>query len=240
MNYTSDDMLEIWANAYPMHDAWRAYAPKELRESWKKSREVSAMKSFEESAVSGRKNGIEGMELFATALMGAKVVTDERERIRAECEEIFFSHIKRGALRSFAFCSPRTHDSVPVEIAARVWNGNVEWMSSKITHESLTFIEVRIINNGEINALLAKKLSTLPSSTRPLNGRPSIKSDIEEAFNALMGAGKFAIDAPVKSQCQIIREWLIHYKPEGGFGPSKPGYDAIRRHLKPLITNEKS
>ena len=78
----------------------------------------------------------------------------------------------------------------------------------------------------------------IPQSKRPNIGRPGIKADIEESFFALMEAGKFDLDAPVKSQSQLVRSWLIRFKPNGGYGPDKPGYDAIRRHTKALIASQ--
>ena len=222
-----------------MNGARLGFAPTELRERWKKSKEVSAIDIFKESAKSSVENGVTGWDAFNSALKNSSVITGERDEVLEECEKLLLHHIETGVLQTYAFETPRTLESKPVKLPTRVWKGRLDWHSSKIAHESLSFIEVRVISTQKTKTFLAANLKMIPQPKRPTIGRPGIRADIEEAFFALMEAGKFDLDAPVKSQSQLIRSWLIHFKPSGGYGPGKPGYDAIRRHTKPLISSHK-
>ena len=238
MNISPANSLALWTNAYPMNGARLGDAPTELRERWEKSKEVSAIDAFKESAKSSVENGVAGWDAFSAALKDSTVITGERDKIIKECEKLLLHRLITGDLQSYAFEAPRKLESKPVKLPTRVWKGRLDWHSNKIVHESLSFIEVRLISTQKAKTFLAANLKMIPQPKRPTMGRPGIKADIEEAFFALMEAGKFDLDAPVKSQCQLIRSWLIHFKPHGGYGPDKPGYDAIRRHTKPLIASQ--
>ena len=58
MNISPANSLALWTNAYPMNGAKLAFAPKELRERWNKSNEISAIDAFKGSAKSSVENGI--------------------------------------------------------------------------------------------------------------------------------------------------------------------------------------
>ena len=239
MNISPANSLALWTKAHPMNGARLGFTPTELRERWKKSKEVSAIDVFKETAKSSAENGVTGWDAFNAALKDSTVITGERDKIIGECEKLLLHHIETGTLQSYAFETPRTLESKPVKLPSRVWKGRLDGHSNKIVHESLSFIEVRLVSTQKAKTFLTANLKMIPRPQRPAIGRPGVRADIEEAFFALMEAGKFDLDAPVKSQCQSIRSWLIHFKPSGGFGPDKPGYDAIRRHLQPLISNHK-
>lgn len=235
MTITPDNLLALWTDAHPMHGADLKFASKELRECWRNSLEISAMKTFEEKAISNRDAGRTGWDAFNDAVMASGGIAAERSKVRDMCKKQLLHHVETGALLSIAFNAPRTLNTPPLELAPRVWRGQLKWEQGQITHESLTFVEVRLITAQKVKALLVGKLNTLTNTEQPVSGRPGIKSDIEEAFNTLLQAGNFNINASVKSQCQIIRDWLVEFKPEGGFSSTRPGYDAIRRYISPLI-----
>lgn len=224
-----------------MRSADIRFAPKELREQWNASREVSAIEVLKSEIDTAPKEKPSGWAGWMQSLEEPQRIMAERQNISDACKEALLGHIKSGALRSFAFGAPRTVNACPVELAPRVWHGRLKWEGSTIVHESITYVEVRLISRRHSSTLLGAQIEdAIPSGPRPTIGRPSYKPDIERAFNALLEAGKIDLDASTKSQCQTIRDWLVHFVPNGGFGPDKPKYDAIRRHLKPLVEQAKS
>lgn len=186
------------------------------------------------------KDGAKKLDSISDLMVEPQRILQERSEIKKTCETNILRHIQSGALLSYGFCAQRTVEASPIKLERRVWGGTRKWSENTIAHESLTFVEVRLINPHSIKILLGASLDKIiPASTSPTAGRPTIKNDIEEAFRSLLDAGKFDLDASVKSKCQDIRNWLIHFKSDGNYGPNKPKYDAIRRHLKPLVIAEK-
>lgn len=241
MNSTPNNNHLLWANAIPMRQAAIAYAPKNLRAQWDSTQKVSILKTLTDGLKASPKDGPQGMDLFMKAMEKPQKIHQTRIEIQETCQANILRYIQSGALQSFAFAAPRTVSASPIELESRVWRGRLKWPDSTITHESLTFVEVRLITPNNVKTLLAAKLEKIiPTTTRPVVGRPTIKNDIEDAFQSLLAAGKFDLEASVKSQCQDIRRWLVHFKTDGNYGPDKPKYDAIRKHLKPLVIAEKS
>lgn len=245
MNNTLDDKYLIWKKSIPMCEAAFRFAPKDLRDQWESAHKASALTTFMDGLKAAPKpapeDGLHGLGLFNDLMEEPQKIMQERSEVKKTCEANILQYIQSGALQSYAFGAPRTVDAPPIKLDPRIWGGTLNWPDNTIIHESLTFVEVRLINPYSIKKLLGANLDkVIPVSTTPAAGRPTIKNDIEEAFQSLFDAGKFDLDASVKSKCQDIRNWLIHFKPDGSYGPDKPKYDAIRRHLKPLVIAEKA
>lgn len=170
------------------------------------------------------------------AMKPAQEVWNERLEIKRECEDIALNHLKNGALRAFAFEAPRTLASPAIELPARLWKRQSSFSVSKITFESITFLETRIIGAKKAAALIQARLPA-PEQTKKV-GRPSYKADIERAFFALLANNLFDLNQSIRSQTAVIRKWLQESRKDCEYGPDKPGYDLIRKTLSPLIAAE--
>lgn len=241
MNNTPNDKYLIWKKSIPMSKAAFTFAPKDLRDQWENAHKASALTTFMDGLIVVPEDEPKGMDTFIELMKAPQVILGDRTKIKETCEMHILRYIQSGALQSFAFAAPRAVDASPIKLDPHVWDGARKWSENTIIHESLTFVEVRLLNPYSIEKLLGANLDkVIPASITPGPGRPSVQRDIEEAFHSLLDAGKFDLDASAKSKSQDIRKWLIHFKSDGNYGPDKPKYDAIRRHLKPLVIAEKA
>jgi len=206
------------------------------------------MGAFMESAEASQAEGVLGNALFMKAFAAAKPITDERSQIWAECENQLMHHIRRGALRGFAFEAPRTHGAIPIELSPRVWNGKLDWHKNKITHESLSFVEVRLITARKTQTFLDSKavvkippkpvsiVHTSPKVHEPPNrGRPTVKKEVEQAFRALHADNRINIQLSSKSHYPLIREWLSDNAKGLSVRPTTMSDETIRRITAPLF-----
>lgn len=234
-NQLSDKML-LWENGIHLSNAAFHYAPAELREKWKEARKLSGMKAVSDTAGLVREKNPDIKFTFSEFMQPAMEVWAISSSLKDKCEDILRKHLKSGALRTFAFENPRSLSAPVLELPARLWHSQYKLDVNKLKFESITYLEIRVI--------ALKRAATVLGSNLPLSGeakqigRPSYKTDVEKAFLALLQIGKINISAPSVSHNLLIREWMIVNTPNPKYGPETPGYDLIRRTIKPLIEAE--
>jgi len=233
--------LSFWKSAIPMQRAALAFAPKKSQERWRALQQTSAIEAAKISMAEAQEKGLTGNGALAAIFANPVEILSQRTQLEKELEAEILHHVKSGALLGFGFEMPRRVSSTELEIPPAAWRGKLDWTKGIITHESLTFVEVRLIAATKHQSLLGAALDQVVSATKPVQmGRPGMAADIAEAFFALRKGGKYDLNISLRMQCDMIRDWLIHRKPDSGYNPDRPGYDAIRRHLNPLIKAEKS
>jgi len=233
--------LNFWKSAVQMQRAALTFAPKRLVMRWRELQQVSVLKALKTSMAEtdGKDLKFDKVLTAITAKPG-EIMMQRIQSLKA-CEAEVLHLIKSKSLLCFAFEKPRTVRADALQLSSSVWQGKLNWNEGTIVHEGLTFIEVRLIAATKHQSLLGAALDQVVSAAEPARmGRPGMAVDIAEAFFALREGGKYDLNISVRTQCDMIREWLIHWKPDGEYNPGRPGYETIRRHINPLIKAEKS
>lgn len=233
-NPIPDEML-FWRNAIPLDQAALTFAPKHLREKWQHLQKQSAMKTASDSVEKANASTAENRPTFLELMKPAQDILSARAKLLNDCENHLLRHLQSGALRSFAFENPRTLASNALELPRNTWRQHHNLKFSQIKFESISYVEVRVIIETVAASLVKENLSQTHTAKA---GRPSFKADIELAFAALLASGNFDLEGSIKSQISNIREWMLANTPNPKYGPDNPGYDLIRKTIRPLIETQ--
>jgi len=235
-NPVTDEML-FWKNAVPLNQAALAFAPKHLKEKWQDLENKSALSALKRATeqTNANANESEVKPTFLELLQPMQNILSARSYVLRKCEQQLCEHLKSGALRAFAFEAPRSLASAVLKLSTNTWQQPHRLASDEIKFEGITYLGVKIISANRAATLLKENLSQSPAIKA---GRPSFKADLELAFKALLASGAFNLETAIKPQISTIREWMIVNTPNPKYGPDNPGYDLIRRTIKPLIEAE--
>lgn len=185
-----------------------------------------------------------GMAGLHQAVMKSSEIDADRRRLVEEGKTLILKALSQRAIRAFAFEEPRRLSDSAVELDARQFrpSAHFRWEDGILRVDSLRFVEVRFMNAARAVSLIGEwhekegknaKFLTDPSVNSV--GRPSIREDIQAAFHALNEAGKIDPNASCSSHYPMLRKWLAMNCSHIVVTDTKPGDEALRRHIKPLF-----
>lgn len=231
----SDQTLnKLWHAGVPVSASWEIYAQPELKQAWKIISSQSALEALKQGALNVGVNDLPLHEKIALASSGAQKVLSERTTLMNKLKANILNYIKQGQLFAYGFEQQRTLSSVPIEIPASLWKGKCDWQASKLTAQSLNFIEVRLITKrirDEIMCGEAPQIKTV--------GRPSIGIYINAAFAGLNEAGMINTSNSAISHFPMVREWIKNNRPDCHMEASAIGDEGVRAYFAPLFKNLK-
>ncbi|MPZ09241.1 MAG: hypothetical protein GEU89_03395 [Kiloniellaceae bacterium] len=120
--------------------------------------------------------------------------------------------IRSGEVLALGFVVPRHVADAPALIPSDVWGGRIDWDGCKVSGSGLEFVSVRLIEPKAVDELLLPTGGDR-SEPRPV-GRPSVKSEVFAAYEALKAAGKVDFEAPMKRLYPEIRAYLCEAYPD--------------------------
>ncbi|WP_319826479.1 hypothetical protein [Thalassovita sp.] len=188
-----------------------------------------------------------GGDVFAAmqrAVLNSASLDKDRNRLIELGKAEIIKAMKSGAVRAFAFEEPRKLSDLPVELESNtLLNADfLNWESGKLHSQGLRFIELRFIADTNATSLIAKwrteegtGASILTNPTNNPVGRPSVKAEIQTAFNALLAAGKIDLKAAKRTHYPLIRQWLAVHCSTFTATDTSPGDETIRRAITPML-----
>jgi hypothetical protein len=233
-----------YRNGIPLAEAAFAFAPRSLVQEYDEARRLagSPPKEFVPEGAPG--DWAAGFSYFME-----KVLAPLRAPIDIQVlmQEKLLTRSRKGKFIGLGFKQPRNPEDQPIQIPSDLFETRcVDWGNSAINDGAgLKFANVRMIKAPKkIPAIEHRSnppvLSSRPGSAvaipenRRKPGRPSKRSLIEEAYNAL-GAAVQA-NATKRAIAVAIQKWIEHYRPETAI----PDDETIRRYIVKLQSSKLS
>lgn len=225
-----EQLRSIWSQGHWLARCDRAFSSKSQTEVWEELNNISAMELFQ-NELADQDNGEQSwLEAFSKALKPASVIITQRANLNSEVRKDVLSYLNSQQLVGIGFETPRRLDDTPKLLPSEVWGGFVNWEGSSLKYQSLSFVDIRIV----APAWIAKILSGYISIEKTL-GRPSVASDLESCFQALMAAQRFDLNGSMKSNYVTIRGWLTENLSPEGAKEYKISDEAIRKYFSPYF-----
>lgn len=225
----SDHTLEkLWRAGVPVSTSWKVYANPELKQAWKAISSQSALEALEQGAQSQSDSDRPLHEKIALASSGAQKILLERTALMNRLRANILNYVKQGQLFAYGFDQQRTLSSVPVEIPAALWQGKCDWHASKLTAQSLSFIEVRLTLKRIRDEIMCGEVAPVKTV-----GRPSIGVYITAAFEGLNKAGRIDTSHSAISHFPMVRQWIKNNRPDCHLDANNIGDEGIRAHFSP-------
>lgn len=140
----------------------------------------------------------------------------------------FIGQFRSGALRCFAFESPRTFHSDPVEILPGHWTIYPDWKKGEFKANGLHLIELRVMRRKAPSNRI-----TAPKPASP--GRPSVQADVKAAFQGLKELGRIDPDCSAKHHYPMVRQWIGENIQNPVVAADKLSDEGIRAHFSHLF-----
>lgn len=231
----SDQTLnKLWNAGVPVSTSWEVYAQPELKQAWNAISSQSALEALEQGALNVGDTDLSLHEKIALASSGAQKILSERTALMNTLRANILNYIKQGQLFAYGFEQQRTLSSIPIEVPASLWKGKCDWQASKLTAQSLNFIEIRLTTKrirDEIMCGEAPQTKTV--------GRPSIGAYITAAFAGLNEAGRINTSNSAISHFPMVREWIKNNRPDCHLKANTIGDEGIRAYFAPLFKDLK-
>lgn len=197
----------LWEHAVPLARAPQAFAPPELAERFKELVNENSLSSMLQAAAEAAKAG----KPIGEAITASSASSGELSTLRQRLERAVLIGVRKGALKAYGFVVPRRAEDRPVEVPADLWSYPVMWDKSAVSGNGMRVEAVRVIESRRQVQLLADQ-TEVPEPRR--QGRPSKRSLILRAFDALDAEGAIDRQGPIKAVGGQIRAWIAENAPE--------------------------
>lgn len=123
------------------------------------------------------------------------------------------ARLQSGKFVAYGYSMPRRAEDQKVEIPIDVWKvwPSVSWENSTVKGQGLEFIQVGACPRPEPQQKLPTTQTNNPSKKV---GRPAVRPNVLEAYNALNDAGLIDFSAPKSALYGPICDWLANQYPE--------------------------
>lgn len=143
-----------------------------------------------------------------------------------------------GHVLTFGYALPRRPEDYPVLLPKDVWSGKIGWSESLVKGNGLEFVAVRVVVSRTAQDLLeANEQRQLPAPKK--TGRPSLKADIIEAYQALRDAGRIDFKNPMRHLFPQIRVWLSEEYPDNAGQFRNMAGETIRKQVSDLFKRDR-
>lgn len=244
-------LTRIWEVAIPSQIAPIYFLPDDCfppgsqREDFEESKyNAAAIMSFYSKELKPDASGMDVLRSISEAMAQARSLDEGRQRLWEQGQALIARAMKSGDIRAFGFENPRSIKDLPVELdyTDLATAESFRWSKGVYKSHGVHVIEVRFMAQVRMQELLTQSAQTspvvheLPAETdRPSKGRPTIRPQVEAAFQALSQAGKIDLNAPRKHNFPLIKQWIVKNCSELPVSNGVPSDEAIRRILKPLF-----
>lgn len=217
---------EAWDRGTPLGDAFEAYGNPANWETYKRVRKFGIQIIAEAiPAMFGNDEAAENKFLKENA---------ESSKLHNLLEGQVKAKLLSGDLIAVGFAVPRKPADLPNFVPRDVWQNfhQVDWIHDKLKGSGLEFLSVKLVPK-----ILA---SRDPDRTSRRMGRPSVKREVFEAFQAMLEIGEVDVSASMSSHYPRIRTWLCEKYPEHEARFSTLTDEAIRRVISPEFRSLKA
>ncbi|SLN64561.1 hypothetical protein ROA7450_03415 [Roseovarius albus] len=232
--YSTQEINHLWKHGYPMQNSWLTFAHPDLKTQWDVAQENSAANALNDGVEAASNADLSTLGKMTMAFSGAQDILAERGKLEKRLKANILNYIKKGYLHVFGYEAPRKVASPAIEVPAPYWNGKPDWGKGCLESQSLQFVEIRFMTPKMCEQALERAAKTASLDLRS-SGRPSIKSDVKAAFQALKQQGKIDVNLSGKAHIDLIREHMRTKNPDKYPESYKLGYEGIRPHFMPLF-----
>lgn len=165
------------------------------------------------------------------------IINEKKDRdldIDRQVRKRLFTSLRSRQLIAIGFEPPRQMRSEPFIIPIEYLFGNIDWKKNIVKYESLTFVDVRIVQASILPVQISVEQVT--SSV----GRKSGMDYYFACFETLQTQGKLDPTKSQKSHFQDIREWLSENYPETFPTPDIGNDKTIYRYFKAFSSTFKA
>lgn len=218
LELSPEQTLVLWNNGHFLSRCYRAFASPSQRKRQEESDQVSAMKILSDEMKKPERKNEDWSTAFFNSMTKPQQILQERTELSKSIEAVVLSHLKSGQLIGCGFEPPRMKRSFPVVLDPSHWFEFVGWSDCKVRIQSLNFVDIRVLTSrGALQLLdianpIASKVLPDPPSKRPV-GRPTVRTDIDDCFDALNSLGKIDVNCDVPSHIPMVRQWLTEHRP---------------------------
>ena len=230
---------KYWNHGVPMTSSWLKFAHADGKARWNKAQEPSALDVLARDAkIAGQSDAPLDRKVMS-AFAGMQAILAERTEIEMQLKADIVRYVRAEKLLVYGFEAPRSMTANAVEIPTSAWSGRLDWSKSKITHQSLTFVEIRLIAPSWRDQLLGLNTQSGPLSAARA-GRPSIATDVRKAFEELKRNGEIDILKSAKWHFRLIRDQMRRASPDEYPPERKLSDEGIRRYFSSLFKDLKA
>ena len=123
---------------------------------------------------------------------------------------------------------PRRINDIPQQVPADLWECDAELNTSSVYGNGLTIDAVRIVS---ARSLSANNEQTIITKISPKRGPRSTKVDIFNAYQELSRLQRLDFTTSLRSNCDVIRNYLISKHPDKSGIFSNLHYETIRKAI---------
>ncbi len=231
------DTMALWKGSHWLSNTPRLFAQRVFKEEWEAAVAHRGSKLWIHNAMEAgerlKESGMQpGFELFFAGLHEAgKLEQPKLDLLKRATEEVR-KRLRTGQYRAFGFDRPRTLETQPVLLPREVWSSDKSLEESKVTFQSLTFIDVRVRMVSEERDQLLKTHYDVPAVKA---GRPTVGPAIEAAFDALHKIGEIDPTASQKYHFPKIRTWIERNEIDVNIPPEGISDKTISKFFSPLF-----
>lgn len=247
------DFFKLWEKGYSLADAAWYFGPRELAVEYNElcaspieGRELTEQdqRLIESSGTTGVGAAMALLSVVGKAAMPLVQRQGALARIRDSQRQLLLENLSGKKFLALGYTLPRDATDLPCPVLLDAFDPKfVDWQESSIEGNGLHYVAVRVIRRTPAakKALTPPTDGAAPSATDKGNlvsdtsskrrpGRPSVKSLIIEAYQALSHKGEIHELNPMTVIHAKIAAWI-----EAKYPATKPPeYEAVRRTIKPV------
>jgi len=219
----SNILIDLWKRGYSLSRAGERFADLALQEQEQgKAQEL----------IDNPDKTLEGLPAMDTLTEGFASVMTEAVKIlrpiathneaRWALEKDVQRQLIKNELLGIGYCMPRSPSSAPDVIPADAWTGKVDWAKGTLEGGGMSFVQVRVILEKQLEwALRPKSKNDLfspepspPKINAPKVGRPTVQKEIFDAFGKLTAEGLIDFSGSMRSHFDLIRDRMGKDNPD--------------------------
>jgi hypothetical protein len=206
---------EIWQQGLGAYQAAFHFAHTSLLDAYNAANEKKP--TFDPATVEPPSPNASVIEIITKGLEAYKPYSDYQTEIGEATRRIknyLLQLIAGGHLKAYGYVIPRNPHDKPVLVPRDVWSGKIDWSKSSVIGNGLEFAAVRIVSTSFENQVLEQtNQRQLPKPNAP-RGRPSVKIEIQRAYEALRDSGEIDFSKPMSACFNDIRLRMVADNPD--------------------------
>ncbi|SEW19810.1 hypothetical protein SAMN04488515_1544 [Cognatiyoonia koreensis] len=224
----------IWKKAVWMTNSPVVYAPKDQRLEKQRLDSVSALEAFGKEVQCSENSKLTVAAQLTKGLEKAQKITGPRMALASAMQDNLVKWLLSEKLIALGFEHPRKLDDLPRIVPAEFWRGTKNWDRSTLSHQSIKFVDIRIIypsylTDMKMGNIASDEAAVVKSKVKI--GRPSVSGQLLRCFEALLESGKINPRNSFASHFSMIKAWLNEHNPDMMPNPQKLSDNTIRKHL---------
>lgn len=235
--HTNELNFTFWNAGIYLNTADFRFAPENLRKEWDEASQRSALGEAKEKMEELKNSDTDFLSAWNEIAATIGNANRPKEILKKRMRDLVVNWLLRGELVAFAFEKPRRMDSLPYQLPAQLWRGQIDWFNSSLSAQGLDLVEVRLLSKHMIETVAASNVQETPpleAPRQPAKGRPTIQPQIAAAYHQVAASEVLDEAMSLKTVSGHVRIQLAKNCPELNVTEDTPSYETIRRVISPL------